>query len=57
MPGVAALSAGAARIHFGYSDIPAGARITYTTPDLALRQALHTWFAAQLRDHGANAMP
>ncbi len=57
MPGVAALSAGAAHIHFNYSDASAGARITYTTPDPVLRQALHTWFAAQLHDHGADAMP
>lgn len=57
MPGVAALSAGAARIHFDYANIPAGARITYSTADPALRQALHTWFAAQLRDHGNDAMP
>ncbi|MDQ2760508.1 MAG: hypothetical protein M3Y17_08790 [Actinomycetota bacterium] len=46
-----------AHIHFNYSDASAGARITCTTPDPVLRQALHTWFAAQLHDHGADAMP
>jgi len=57
MPGVAALSAGAAHIHFNYSDASAGARITYTTPDPCFDNRLCTWFAAQLHDHGADAMP
>jgi hypothetical protein len=55
MPGLAALRAGAARITVTYSDIPAGASLTYATNEPALIEALHVWFAAQTSDHGSHA--
>jgi hypothetical protein len=54
MPGLTELQAGAARVQVGYEQIPAGARITYRTGDLAPITALHSWFDAQNTDH---AMP
>jgi hypothetical protein len=35
--------------------VQAGARITYTTADAALVEALHAWGKAQVLDHGAHA--
>jgi len=55
MPGLAALSAGASRIHVRYAQTPAGAQIAFTTADPALIAALHRWFAAQVSDHGHDA--
>lgn len=55
MAGIADLRAGAGRILVGYEPLPVGARIRFRTKDLALVEALHRWFAAQLRDHGADA--
>ena len=52
MPGVAELSAGAARIQIGFAAIDGGARIRYTSTDAALVAALHRWFEAQRMDHG-----
>lgn len=57
MPGLAALTQGASRIAVAYSELPAGAQITYRTADATLVTALHQWFAAQLADHGADARP
>jgi hypothetical protein len=55
MPGLARLRAGYSRIRIRYEDVPAGGRIRYSTADPALVQALHTWFDAQLMDHGSHA--
>ncbi|HEY7069250.1 MAG TPA: hypothetical protein VH479_04010 [Acidimicrobiales bacterium] len=55
MPGLSDLRAGYAAIDVTYSDLPDGARITYRTTDPALVDALHTWGAAQIADHGAHA--
>jgi hypothetical protein len=56
MPGLAAIEAGASAIRVSYSDVPNGGRITYTTTDPALVDALHAWFDAQVADHGAHAL-
>jgi hypothetical protein len=56
MPGLAALSAGAKRISVRYASLPAGATIAFRTMDPALIIALHRWFAAQVSDHGHDAM-
>jgi hypothetical protein len=56
MPGLKAVAAGAGQIRVEYSDVPAGAQITYTTPNPALVSAIHMWFDAQVRDHGHHAM-
>ena len=55
MPGLAELQAGAGRIQIHYSTLPNGGQIRYTTTDAALINALHTWFTAQLADHGRHA--
>ena len=55
MPGLVALERGANHIDFTYADAPGGATITYRTADTRLVAALHTWFDAQLADHGTHA--
>jgi|SRR5581483_10693689 len=56
MPGLAALSAGASRIRVRYAQTSTGAQIAFTTADRSLIAALHRWFAAQVADHGDDAM-
>jgi hypothetical protein len=55
MPGLADLTAGYQRITTTYTELPDGARITYTTGEPPLVQALHAWFDAQVNDHGTHA--
>jgi hypothetical protein len=56
MPGLQALSAGATRLEVRYSPLPAGAQIAFITQDASLVSAVHEWFDAQVKDHGAHAM-
>lgn len=56
MPGTQELSQGAKNISIIYSDLPNGGQITYSTKDTNLITAIHTWFDAQLSDHGSDAM-
>lgn len=56
MPGLAALSAGAKRISVRYASLSDGASIAFRTSDAGLIAALHRWFAAQVSDHGHDAM-
>jgi hypothetical protein len=55
MPGVAELSTGYAKVRVDYADDPAGARLTYTSGDRALVDAIHAWFDRQVMDHGDHA--
>ncbi|MGS2647094.1 hypothetical protein [Streptosporangium sp. G12] len=55
MPGLRDLEQGHSRIDIRYTELPAGARITYTTSDASLVTALHAWFDAQVTDHGRHA--
>jgi len=55
MPGLEALRAHGGRITIDYETTPAGGRVTYTTSDAELRNALHHWFDAQVSDHGQHA--
>lgn len=55
MPGLKAMHAGAKRIGVRYADLPNGAKIVYATNDPTLVAAIHTWFKAQVSDHGAHA--
>ncbi len=57
MPGLKELQAGAAHIEITYSELPAGAQITFKTRSLRLLTAIHRWFGAQLSEHGADARP
>jgi hypothetical protein len=55
MPGLEALRAHGGRIAIDYETTPDGGRVTYTTEDAELRDALHHWFDAQVSDHGQHA--
>lgn len=55
MPGLQELEAGADRLEIAYDDVPNGGRITYVARDEELVAALHTWFEAQVSDHGPHA--
>lgn len=57
MPGLADLRAAKpGEIAIAYKDIAGGAQLTYNTPQATLVAALHKWFAAQVADHGKDAM-
>ncbi|MEO5755435.1 MAG: hypothetical protein ABIQ51_01125 [Mesorhizobium sp.] len=56
MPGLAELRAGDGRMHVAFEQLPEGARLRFKASDPALVAALHDWFAAQVRDHGADAV-
>lgn len=57
MPGLAQLRAAPpGSIAISYRDVPRGAELVYRTADPALRAALHSWFDAQVSDHGRDAM-
>lgn len=56
MPGLAELRAGAGRMHVALEHLPEGARLRFKASDPALVAALHGWFEAQVRDHGADAI-
>jgi len=55
MPGLEALRRGAAGIRIEFRELTAGAELRYSTAEEELREALHHWFAAQRRDHGAGS--
>jgi uncharacterized protein (DUF305 family) len=56
MPGLAALKAGSTKVTVVYAEAPQGAQLTFTTAEPALVAALHSWFDAQVMDHGTDAM-
>ena len=55
MAGLHALMMGADQIEIVYSALPDGAQILYTTADRKLIDAIHSWFDAQVADHGVHA--
>jgi hypothetical protein len=55
MPGLTILEAHASKLRVTYTDERGGGTITYTASEPALVNAIHRWFAAQVRDHGAAA--
>jgi hypothetical protein len=55
MPGLAELRDGAASIDIRFETREDGARLTYTTDDPDLLEALHRWGDAQVSDHGDHA--
>lgn len=55
MPGLAALEEAAGRIAVRYEREPRGAILRYTMNEPRLVAALHTWFRAQVQDHGRHA--
>ena len=56
MPGLAAMKAGAAQISSTYGELSSGAEITFVTTKPELVTALHSWFDAQVMDHGSDAI-
>ena len=57
MPGLADLkSAKPGQIAIDYKEVAGGAELTYRTADTKLVTALHSWFDAQVSDHGPDAM-
>lgn len=58
MPGLAQLKAAKpGGIAIEYRHVDGGGELSYRTGDAQLVAALHTWFGAQLSDHGPDAMP
>lgn len=55
MDGLHALVMGHERISIAYREIDRGGKITYSTEDPKLVEALHAWFDAQVSDHGEHA--
>jgi hypothetical protein len=55
MPGVEELAAGFADVRVDYRDELDGARLTYSTEDSELIEAVHSWFDRQVMDHGDDA--
>lgn len=55
MAGLHQLMTGYQHITLEYSDIENGAQILYTTDKPEMVTALHSWFDAQVSDHGAHA--
>lgn len=55
MPGLDALHAGAKHVRVRYTDVPNGAAIRYESRDPQLVAAVHSWFAAQVDQHGSHA--
>lgn len=55
MPGVSELKSHHVEITVDYSELPAGAGLTFKTPNPHLVTAIHRWFGAQLSEHGADA--
>lgn len=56
MPGLQELEAGASRVVVRYEEVPGGARITYTSAEPPLVDALHAWFDRQASDHSMPGM-
>jgi hypothetical protein len=55
MPGLKVLSKSKGKYSVDYSELPDGARLTFSSKDSVVIDAIHTWFDAQLRDHGSDA--
>ena len=55
MPGLAELRANPSKVKVSYSELPAGAQLTFETKDLSMLTAIHRWFGAQLSEHGVDA--
>ena len=55
MPGLKILTKSNDKYRVLYKEIRNGAQLSFTSEDTTVVNALHTWFAAQLRDHGSDA--
>lgn len=55
MPGLRELKTGYDEVTIRFTKTPTGARLRYRTDDPRVVDALHSWFEAQLMDHGGDA--
>ncbi len=55
MPGLKILSESKGKFKVEYKSLLNGAQLTFTTKDSVVRNAIHKWFDAQLKDHGSDA--
>ncbi|MBI5817177.1 MAG: hypothetical protein HZB09_02000 [Candidatus Yonathbacteria bacterium] len=55
MPGVNELRQNVTNIIFTYHPLPDGAEIIYSSKNSGAISAIHTWFDAQVQDHGKDA--
>ncbi|MFT4605958.1 MAG: sugar phosphate isomerase/epimerase [Rhodothermales bacterium] len=55
MAGLHALMTGHERMDVAYQDVALGGEIRYQSEDADLVTAIHSWFEAQVRDHGDHA--
>ncbi len=56
MPGLDNLKKGFSRVRVTYASVEDGATLTFRSKDKSIIAALHRWFAAQVSDHGHDAM-
>lgn len=55
MPGVKTLSESNDKLDVDYKSLSRGAKLTFASNDSTVIRAVHTWFDAQLKDHGKDA--
>ncbi|MGE5681178.1 MAG: hypothetical protein ACM34K_09910 [Bacillota bacterium] len=55
MPGLKKLSQSKGKFNVDYKELSDGARLIFTSKDKDVVSAIHTWFDAQLKDHGSDA--
>ncbi len=55
MPGLNILTKSKDKFKVEYKELKSGAQLAFTSNDKTVVNALHVWFAAQLRDHGHDA--
>ena len=55
MPGVKTLSESKDKLDVDYKPLSRGAKLTFASNDSTVIHAVHTWFDAQLKDHGKDA--
>ncbi|MFZ0456047.1 MAG: hypothetical protein WCE54_13085 [Ignavibacteriaceae bacterium] len=55
MPGLKTLKSSRDKYKFEYKVLSDGAQLSFISKDSVVINALHRWFAAQLRDHGSDA--
>jgi hypothetical protein len=55
MPGLHILTRSKGKFKVEFRKLKDGAQLTFTSKDPEVKNAIHTWFDAQLRDHGSDA--
>jgi hypothetical protein len=55
MPGLSTLSSAKGKYKVEFNKLVDGAQLTFSSKDSEVRNAIHKWFDAQLRDHGKDA--